>query len=72
MGYRVSGVYTLQPWQASEPFQVFCEQNYYGGGWTMIQRRRDGSENFDRPWDDYAQGSQGRFHNLHQLSEKAL
>ena len=26
------------------------------GGWTLIQRRMDGSVNFYRPWDEYVQG----------------
>ena len=25
-------------------------------GWTVIQRREDGSEDFYRPWDEYAEG----------------
>ena len=31
---------------------TFCETE----GWTVIQRRLDGCENFDRPWRDYENG----------------
>ncbi|XP_076805214.1 microfibril-associated glycoprotein 4-like [Clavelina lepadiformis] len=31
--------------------EVYCED-----GWTIFQRRIDGSVNFGRPWDDYANG----------------
>ncbi|KAM6918863.1 angiopoietin-related protein 4 [Xenentodon cancila] len=49
-----SGVYTIQPGN-SEPFEVFCEMTA-DGGWTVIQRRQDGSVNFDRLWQAYEKG----------------
>ncbi|XP_061186907.1 ryncolin-1-like [Saccostrea echinata] len=54
-GYRESKVYTIFPKKGSR-FQVFCDQQTDGGGWTVIQRRQDGSENFFRTWDDYKTG----------------
>ncbi|CAG00510.1 unnamed protein product, partial [Tetraodon nigroviridis] len=36
--------------------QVFCEMDYMGGGWTVVQRRTDGLTDFKRPWADYADG----------------
>ena len=35
---------------------AFCDTTTADGGWTVIQRRVDGSENFHRPWSDYEQG----------------
>lgn len=36
--------------------QVFCEMIDAGGGWTVIQRREDGNEKFDRNWAEYSNG----------------
>lgn len=35
--------------------QVFCDMEASGGGWTLIQRRENGSVNFQRNWKDYKQ-----------------
>lgn len=40
----------------SKPFNVACDAESYGGGWTIILRRRDGSEDFYRNWTEYQNG----------------
>ena len=37
-------------------FDVYCDHKTAGGGWTVFQKRRDGSVNFFRAWDDYKRG----------------
>ncbi|XP_062260801.1 angiopoietin-related protein 4 [Platichthys flesus] len=53
-GETTSGVYTVKPINA-EPFKVFCEMTA-DGGWTVIQRRQDGSVDFDQQWHAYQKG----------------
>ncbi|KAH8353630.1 hypothetical protein KR084_012332, partial [Drosophila pseudotakahashii] len=38
------------------PFEVSCDQENYDGGWTVLMRRNDGSEDFYRDWKDYKYG----------------
>ncbi|XP_078356641.1 uncharacterized protein LOC144641505 isoform X3 [Oculina patagonica] len=54
-GQRISGVYTIEP-DGSGAFDVFCDQTTAGGGWTVFQKRLDGSVNFYRGWADYKRG----------------
>ena len=50
-----SGVYTIDP-DGSGAFDVFCDQTTAGGGWTVFQKRIDGSVDFYRGWADYKKG----------------
>ncbi|XP_073233130.1 fibrinogen C domain-containing protein 1-like isoform X1 [Porites lutea] len=54
-GQRKSGVYTINPDNAGA-FDVYCDQTTAGGGWTVLQKRLDGSVDFYRGWDDYKRG----------------
>ena len=37
-------------------FDVFCDQTTEGGGWTVFQKRLDGSVKFYLKWADYKSG----------------
>jgi len=54
-GSKISGVYTIDP-DGSGPFDVYCDQTTARGGWTVFQKRLDGSVNFYRGWNDYKLG----------------
>ena len=52
------GVYQMQCWCGGKwsTTSVFCDTKTADGGWTVIQRRVDGSVDFNRPWSDYEKG----------------
>ncbi|XP_054105914.1 angiopoietin-related protein 6 isoform X1 [Callithrix jacchus] len=53
-GHEQSGVYELRV--GRHVVSVWCEQQLEGGGWTVIQRRQDGSVNFFTTWQHYKVG----------------
>ncbi|XP_066488050.1 fibrinogen gamma chain-like [Tiliqua scincoides] len=55
-GARQSGLYFIKPAKAKEQFLVYCEIDTLGNGWTVFQRRLDGSENFNKNWIQYKEG----------------
>ncbi|XP_075884266.1 microfibril-associated glycoprotein 4-like [Nelusetta ayraudi] len=72
-----SGVYTIYPIGSTSAVQVYCDMDTEGGGWTVFQRRMDGTVNFYRPWDQYKVGfgvAAGEYwlglENLHHMTKE--
>ncbi|XP_076611391.1 angiopoietin-1 isoform X1 [Chaetodon auriga] len=54
-GVHKNGVYTIQI-NPQETRKVYCNMETAGGGWTVIQRREDGSVDFQKTWKEYKMG----------------
>ncbi|XP_065088767.1 fibrinogen-like protein 1 [Ochlerotatus camptorhynchus] len=54
---KISGVYTIIPdGDFREPMRVYCNLSYTDGGWTVVQRRFNGTVNFYREYEEYVRG----------------
>ena len=70
VGREVDGVYKIHQ-NILKIIQVYCDQTTDGGGWTVFQRRNDGSVDFFRDWEHYKQGF-GNLQNEHWLGNENI
>ncbi|CAH1791560.1 unnamed protein product [Owenia fusiformis] len=69
-GYGQNGVYLIQPDPQQPAFNVYCDMQ--DGGWTVIQRRYDGSVPFySKTWNEYKTGF-GDPNNEHWLGNNNI
>ncbi|XP_022795151.1 protein scabrous-like [Stylophora pistillata] len=63
-GFSISDLYAINP-DGDKPIQVLCDRAMEGGGWTVFQRRWDGSVDFYLGWESHKNG----FGNLNDSTE---
>ncbi|KPP78046.1 fibrinogen-like protein 1-like [Scleropages formosus] len=71
LGIEENGIYTIQPDPRRPALEAACDMETAGGGWTVFQRRLDGSADFNRTWQEYRDGF-GSPQGEHWLGNGAL
>ncbi|KAM4663911.1 ficolin-1-like [Discoglossus pictus] len=73
-GSTINDWYTIYP-DGKQALKVLCDMRTDGGGWTVFQRRWDGSVDFLRDWKSYKTGFGSRLNefwlgndNLHKIT----
>ena len=53
-----SGIYSLKSFCGNDSVEAvaYCDNCSAGGGWLVVQRRQDGSVDFNRTWSEYEDG----------------
>jgi len=76
---KSSGDYTIDNFDGVKcsNTRVYCDTTSGGGGWLVIQRRQDGSVDFNKDWKNYEDGFgsfTGEFwfglHGIHSITSK--
>ncbi|XP_052234254.1 angiopoietin-2-like isoform X5 [Dreissena polymorpha] len=68
---KLSGVYNITTPLSHTKIQVMCDMETDGGGWTVFQKRFNGSEDFYRNFSDYENGF-GNVYAEHWLGLKYI
>uniref|UniRef100_A0A667XBG2 Angiopoietin 2b n=1 Tax=Myripristis murdjan TaxID=586833 RepID=A0A667XBG2_9TELE len=55
-GVTENGIYSICLPNSTQTVKVFCDMKTRGGGWTVLQHRRNGSVDFHRGWREYKMG----------------
>ncbi|XP_013412718.1 fibrinogen C domain-containing protein 1 [Lingula anatina] len=70
-GVKMDGVYNITPDNSPSAFKVYCDMTTDGGGWTLFQKRVNGSEDFYLDWQSYKDGF-GNLNGEHWLGNERI